>query len=75
MCPGDPRQAEVESLCASGKRDAANRKAMAFAREMQGDPDIQKMQKCGEKMRGMMPAMPYMAQTKTSDKSDGHVCD
>ena len=68
-------QAEVESLCASGKRDAAQQKGMAFAREMSGNPDVQAMRKCGEKMRGMLPQIPYLDQAGTDEKSGGHVCD
>ncbi|MGB5259813.1 MAG: hypothetical protein WBO34_04740 [Gammaproteobacteria bacterium] len=68
-------QAEVESLCANGERDAANKKALAFAQEMSSDPDILRMRKCGEKMRGMMPQLPYMEQTDAREKSGSHVCD
>ena len=71
-------ETEVKSLCASGKRDAAQDKATAFAHEISNNPDIQKMMKCGEGMRGMMAGMPYMGQTSPTDKSDAadsHVCD
>ena len=68
-------EAEVKSLCASGKRDAAQTKAVAFAQEMAGDPDIQKMKQCSEMMSGMMPTMPYMNQPGEPDASTGHVCD
>lgn len=68
-------ESDIKTLCANGERDAAQEEAIAFAREMDGDPDIQKMRKCGEKMRGMMPAMPYMDQAKASGTSGGHVCD
>ena len=65
----------IKSLCANGKRDAAQQEAMAFAREMNGNPDIRKMRECGEKMRGMMPAMPWLDQASASGESGGHVCD
>ena len=68
-------ESEIKSLCASGKRDAAQQEAMAFAREIKSDPDIQKMLGCGEKMRGMMPAMPYLDQVNASGESGGHLCD
>ena len=68
-------EAEMKSLCASGKRDAAQQEAMAFAREVSSNPDIQKMRKCGEKMKGMMPRMPYMDQANEPDNSASHVCD
>ncbi|MGD2055277.1 MAG: hypothetical protein PVJ15_00610 [Gammaproteobacteria bacterium] len=68
-------EAEVKSLCASGKRDAAQQEAIAFARDVAGDPDMQKMKQCGEMMRGMMPKLPYMNQSGEPDTSAGHVCD
>lgn len=72
---GNKLQAEIESLCAKGKRDAANKKAMAFAKEISSDQDIQKMKQCGEKMRSMMPPLPYMNLDGTRDKSGSHICD
>lgn len=72
---GKKLQAEIDSLCANGKRDAANNKAMAFAMEMSSDPDIQKMKQCGEKMRSVMPPLPYMNLDSTGEKSGSHVCD
>ena len=68
-------EAEMKSLCASGKRDDAQQEAMAFAREVSSNPDIQKMRKCSEKMKGMMPRMPYMDQANGPDSSVSHVCD
>lgn len=68
-------EAEVKSLCASGKRDAAQQEAIAFAREVSNDPDIQKMRKCTENMQNMMPRMPYMDQASEPDNSGSHVCD
>jgi len=68
-------EAEVKSLCSSGQRDDAQDEAMTFAREMLDNPDIQKLMKCGEQMRGMMPQMPFMDQANDEDNSAGHVCD
>jgi hypothetical protein len=68
-------EAEVKSLCTSGKRDDAQQEAMAFAREISNNPDIRKMRECGEKMKDMMPTMPYMDQASGSDTSASHVCD
>ena len=64
---------EVQSLCASGKRDEAEEKTILFGKEIANDPEIQTMRKCGEMMKGMMPNMPYMEQSK--DRSSRHVCD
>ena len=68
-------ESEIRALCAKGERDAAEKKGLAFAGEMNTDPDIQKMRKCGEKMRGMMPVMPFMGETYSQDQSGGHICD
>lgn len=65
--------AEVKSLCASGKRDEAQKKAISFGKEMANDPSMQAMRKCGEMAKGMMPKMPFMDQDK--DLSSYHVCD
>jgi len=66
-------EAEVKSLCASGKREEAQAKAISFGKEMMEDPAMQTMRKCGEMMEGMMPKTPFMDQHE--DRSDGHVCD
>ena len=68
-------EAEVNSLCAKGRRDAAQNRAMTFSREMANDPDVQKMRKCGDGMKGMMPMMPMMGQVDKPEKSGGHICD
>ncbi|MDX2456272.1 MAG: hypothetical protein QNL87_02070 [Gammaproteobacteria bacterium] len=68
-------EAEVKSLCGSGKRDDAQQEAIAFGREATSNPDIQKMIKCTEGMSNMMPKVPYMDQASASDTSVKHVCD
>ena len=68
-------EAEVKSLCASGKRDDAQQKAIAFAQEVTGNPDIRKMTECGKMMNNVMPSMPFVDQANEMDKSAGHVCD
>jgi hypothetical protein len=67
--------ARVSSLCASGKRKEAQQEAMAYGQELARDPDIQKMTKCSQMMRGMMPEMPNMNQANVPDTSVRHVCD
>ena len=68
-------EAEVKSLCSSGKRDEAQQQAMAFAQELMNNPDIQKIVECGKKMSGMLPKLPYMDQADGSGDSVQHVCD
>jgi hypothetical protein len=64
---------EISSLCASGKRDTAQKKAIAYAKQIMNNPAIKAMQKCGEIAKGMMPDMPFMDMDK--DMSGHHVCE
>ena len=66
-------EAEVKSLCESGKRDEAQKKAISFGQEMAKHPAILAMSKCGEIAAGMMPDMPLMDQEEYD--SSRHVCD
>jgi hypothetical protein len=71
---GKARAAEskIKALCAQGKRDQAQQEGMAFAREVNTQPELLKMRECMKLMQGMMPAMPYFGPEKgTAD----HVCD
>ena len=70
--------ANIDSLCAGGKRDEAQAKAISYGKEMAKDPTMQAMKKCGEMMssemmEGMMPKTPLMDLDK--DLSSRHVCD
>jgi hypothetical protein len=65
--------AEVRALCASGKRDEAQKKVISFGKEMAKDPAMKAMRKCGETMKGMMPKTPFIDQDQ--DRSSQHVCD
>ena len=70
-------EVEMKSLCASGKRDAAQEKAMVYMKEIVNSSAVREAKKCGEKMKGMMQGMmsdaPFMNQDK--DYSSQHVCD
>ncbi len=65
--------AEIKALCSEGKRDKAQKKAMAFGKEVAKNSAIQDMKKCGELMQGVMPQMPLM--DEDIDYSTQHVCD
>ncbi len=71
---GEKVQAEVESLCKAGKRDAAQARAMEFGMRVAKDPDMQTMRECSKPMQGMMPQqmMPY---TDIEQDKNRHVCD
>ena len=66
-------QQEVKSLCASGKRDAAQKKAISFGKKVASNPAVKTMKKCGEMMKGMMPQMSFADLDK--DYSSIHICD
>ena len=70
-------EVEMKSLCASGKRDAAQEKAIVYMKEIVNSSAVREAKKCGEKMKGMMQGMmsdaPFMNQDK--NYSSQHVCD
>jgi len=66
-------EAEIKSLCAAGKRDAAQERAMAFGMKMANDPAMKVMAECSKKMAGLAPKMPYV--DTATDDSTSHVCD
>ena len=66
-------KAEVKSLCAGGKRDEAQQKAIAYGQEIAQSNAIQTMRKCGEMMQGMVAQMPMTQLDR--DFSNEHVCD
>ena len=70
-------EAEMKSLCASGKRDAAQDKAMVYMNEIVNSSAVKEAKRCGEMMKGvmqgMMPNMPLMNEDK--DYTNLHVCD
>ena len=72
---GKAVEREVKNLCAAGKRDEAQDKAMEFGQQVASDPDMQKMIECAKMMSSAMPAMPYMGQASEPDGSSSHVCD
>ncbi len=66
-------ESDIKSLCAAGKRDEAQERALSFGRDVAKAPAMQKMKECGEMMKGMMPEMPFTDLDK--DYSSHHVCD
>jgi predicted transcriptional regulator len=70
-------EAEMKSLCASGKRDAAQERAMVYMKEVVNSPVVQQAKRCGEKMQSMMQGMSQQGSLMTEDKdySSMHVCD
>jgi division protein CdvB (Snf7/Vps24/ESCRT-III family) len=66
-------EAEIKSLCASGKRNQAQDKALAFGKEVANDPSMKAMMKCTENMKGMMPEISFKGLEEES--AGRHICD
>ena len=66
-------EAEIKSLCTSGKRDEAQQKAIAFGREIANDAAMKAMMKCTEGMQSMMPEMPFKGLDE--ETADQQICD
>ena len=70
---GRKMEAEIGALCKNGERDEAQNKAMAYAKEMMGRPEIIKIRECSKMMAGMMPQMSFERIEEKAKNS--HVCD
>lgn len=71
---GDAVEAEVKALCDRGERAKAQKKALAFSREVMKRKEIKEMRKCGEMMQGMIPE-PVPFSDMENDLEKRHVCD
>jgi len=75
----DEMETEVKSLCESGKRDEAQKKAMSYAKEMMDNPALIQMKKCGEIAKGSIPPGMMSPEEEEGyedfDFSKHHVCD
>jgi len=68
-------EAEIDALCAQGKRDQAQEKAIAFSKEMADNPAVQQIKKCGEKFVDMMPKEEKSSFMQDFDYTTRHICD
>jgi len=66
-------EAEVKSLCAKGKRDEAQQKALSFGKEISNDRTMKTIRKCGETMKDALPEITFTGLDKES--TDRHICD
>ena len=64
---------EVKSLCASGKRDEAQKEAISFGKEIVNDPTMKIMRKCGDTMKDVMPKLSFTG--LENDIKNRHICD
>ncbi|MBX9608253.1 MAG: hypothetical protein K2Y51_18690 [Gammaproteobacteria bacterium] len=70
---GEQVSAEIQSLCAAGKRDEAQARAVAFGQEMAASPAMNGLEDCGGPLAALVPgAIAGM----NGDSSDSvQVCD
>ncbi len=72
----DTMEAELKELCAEGKRDKAQKTAIAYSKKIMNNPALKQMQECGEMTKGLIPQEeqePSLAEE--FDFSNRHVCD
>ncbi len=72
---GEALAREIQALCASGERDAAQARAIDYGRRMAASPEIAELAKCGEMMRGMMPSLAGIIADGGMPDGATHVCD
>jgi len=66
---------KIDTLCSQGKRNKAQKQAMAFGKKMAADPALKQMRKCGEMAQGALP-IEGMVETYDEKKyANKHVCD
>lgn len=66
---------EVKALCAAGKRDAAQARAMTFGQTAANNPVMQAMQRCGQNLQAMALNLPKTVRTPEDTSSPKHICD
>lgn len=65
-------QSELKSLCVSGKRQTAQKKAIAFSKEVSQMPIMKTVRKCSKIIDGVLPKVSF---PDLSDDSNSHICD
>ncbi|HUH37191.1 MAG TPA: hypothetical protein VL027_04510 [Spongiibacteraceae bacterium] len=68
---------DVKGLCKAGKRDAAQRQAIAYGQEIANAKVMKELQRCGEMFKQFMPdiALADYANTDENDPDYQHICD
>jgi len=72
---GKKVEKEVKELCIAGKRDQAQKMAMAFGKEVNTSEEMQAIDKCGTMAQGMMQNSPWMVSEDGKNSKGGHICD
>lgn len=68
---------DIKSLCAAGKRDEAQQRAIDHGREIADSGAMQALSACGDMAKNLMAGMPQLPGGSGADGDDGnrHVCD
>jgi hypothetical protein len=70
---GRKMETRIKSLCTDGKRDEAQKQAIAYSREMMSRPAMKQIRECSEMLRGMIPKMPF--DNFEEEFENKHICD
>jgi hypothetical protein len=65
----------IDALCAQGKRDKAQKQAMAFGKKITSDPTVQQMRTCGKMAEGAVPMTGMVETYDEKTYANRHVCD
>ena len=73
-------EAEIQSLCAAGKRDEAQSHGVKYGLEMSQSAVVKDMRKCSDMMAGALAGMgssimPGMGFPSVEEMKDEHICD
>jgi len=68
-------QEEVRSLCASGNRDAAQKRAIVFGTEMSNHPAIKEIRECGKLGESDVAKEIVSDMAFNMEESNTHICD
>ena len=72
---GEQTQSEVQALCQSGKREAAQQKAMTYIKALEQSGILNEIKKCGTVGEQVVRQMALPATTDTEMASGSHICD
>lgn len=65
---------EIKALCAEGKRDQAQARAIAFSKKLVKTPALIELKQCSEISTGMAPMIPLLDQYKPDNFTQYDVC-
>ncbi len=66
---------KIDTLCAQGKRDKAQKEALAFGKQIASDPTMKQMRTCGKMAEGALPMTGMVETYDEKQFANRHVCD